>query len=181
VKKIAQLSLAVCLLGSIVSTPALSQRASGIEIEKQELIKQLIVLTNVEQITRQSIDMMLTNIESELPTIFDSASRNMPAKRREEYRAKMRAEMPRFINLYRKMFYERFDFQSYVEQLSYYLYNKYYTLDELRDLTSFYSSSTGQKMIIITPQLLNDSIRITYDLMRSKQEALLLELLQSRL
>lgn len=50
------------------------------------------------------------------------------------------------------------DFNKLIEETSVPLHDKYFSEAELRDLLTFYKSPTGQKVLQVLPQLLNESM-----------------------
>ncbi len=48
------------------------------------------------------------------------------------------------------------------------VYSKYYTAEELQDLIDFYSSPTGQKHLVNTPKLLEESMQVAVDYFKDK-------------
>lgn len=51
------------------------------------------------------------------------------------------------------------------------VYSQYFNEDELRGLISFYRSSLGQKLLTVTPKLMEDSMRASLEYFKSKMPA----------
>lgn len=61
------------------------------------------------------------------------------------------------------------------------LYARYYTLQEVRDLSAFYASPLGQKMISITPSLASDSMAISQRVLLPRTNAVVQQIIQKML
>ena len=57
------------------------------------------------------------------------------------------------------MVFEEFSDEEYLKLLIP-LYDKYYTQDEIKDIIEFYNSETGQKLLAVQPELLNESLNV---------------------
>jgi len=68
-----------------------------------------------------------------------------------------------------------------IEQVSYPVYDKYFTEAELRDIIGFYKSSTGKKAIAMMPQILDDSMRLTNEILLPKMSSIMGEIIAEEL
>jgi uncharacterized protein len=55
---------------------------------------------------------------------------------------------------------ERVNFPKLIEEISYQLYDKYFTEQELKDLIDFYKSPTGKKATAVVPKLFAESMEL---------------------
>jgi len=67
------------------------------------------------------------------------------------------------------------------EQISYTLYDQFYTEAELKDVIAFYKTSTGQKVITTTPKLTSESIRLSNQLVLPKITNLIQEIVKEEI
>lgn len=51
---------------------------------------------------------------------------------------------------------KKLDFDALIEEMTMASYDKYFTLEEIKDVTAFYKSPTGQKMLKTTPAIFAD-------------------------
>jgi hypothetical protein len=82
---------------------------------------------------------------------------------------------------YRDRIAVKIDLGQLIEQVSYPIYDKYFTESELRDITSFYKSSTGKKTIAILPQIVGDSMSRTNEILLPKMTSIMTEVINEEL
>jgi hypothetical protein len=58
------------------------------------------------------------------------------------------------------------------------LYDKYFSEQELTDLVAFYRSATGQKALMVMPELLAESVRRTNDMVGEQVNRISLEVVR---
>jgi hypothetical protein len=83
---------------------------------------------------------------------------------------RLRAEIPK-----------RISFGELVEKVGIEIYDKYYTVAEVKDLIAFYKTSTGQKFVKILPQLTADLMSGTGKLIEPELTKLMTETLADEL
>lgn len=64
-----------------------------------------------------------------------------------------------------------------IEDVSYNLYDKYFTESEIRDLVMFYKSPTGRKTTAVTPDLFAESMSNTMTALKPKVAEIMSELM----
>ena len=84
----------------------------------------------------------------------------------------------RFSKRFRELYPQRVNLEQVMEQLYYPLYSKYFTEDELRDLVIFYKSPTGKKSIMVMPQLMQESMQKSSELLNPKLIQLVNEIME---
>lgn len=63
------------------------------------------------------------------------------------------------IRSFQKKLFEKIDFDALVEEMTISIYDKHFTLEEIRDVTAFYKSATGQKLLKKTPEIFADTMQ----------------------
>ena len=63
------------------------------------------------------------------------------------------------IKSLQKKLFEKIDFDALVEEMTISIYDKHFTLEEIRDVTAFYKSTTGQKLLKTTPAIFADTMQ----------------------
>ena len=115
--------------------PALAQQgeaAAQVEPEKAEAIRQLLLLTGASEL-------MVASIETSMP-VQRAANPEIPDVFWEEFVARLRADVDRFIELLVP------------------LYDRHLTLDEIRQLIAFYESPLGKRLVEVQPILAQESM-----------------------
>ena len=149
---------------SPVSSEADARISQGISEDKRQLIEEFLELTGGERTFRQVSQAMLSQMEQQFSALLSSdlaGSQELSPQERQQIAATLNREMGRITQKYNRLFLERVDYQQIVQEVYYPLYDKYFTEEDLRVLIDFYKSPTGQKTIEVMPQLLQESVRRT--------------------
>ncbi|MGB3191394.1 MAG: DUF2059 domain-containing protein [Limnoraphis sp.] len=131
--------------------------------DKRQLIEEFLELTGGERTFQQVSQAMLSQMEQQFGAMLNSdlGSQQLSPQERQQMAANLSREMNRITQKYNRLFLERIDYQKIVEQVYYPLYDKYFSKEDLQVLIDFYKSPTGQKTIEVMPQLLQESIQRT--------------------
>jgi hypothetical protein len=109
-----------------------SLQATEISPEKRQEINRLLKLTNMENIMSQMLDQIIGGFKTQIPDI--------PAD-------------------YWETFKKNVDVHEFMEAMVP-LYDKYYTLEDLKAVNAFYETPSGQKILKTMPQLLQESMKL---------------------
>ncbi len=144
--------------------------------EKRALIAELLVVTESKKNAIAVYNSMLDQQENEMPELVWQGLANSKAMqalsevRRAELRKEMREESAMLSKRVRELFSLRIDFPQVIEDVSYELYDKYFTESELRDVVAFYKSPTGRKSIEVLPKMFAEAMSATLE--RIKPQAM---------
>lgn len=166
------LTSSVFILNPVITNAEILPRSSESETivsqqisrEKQQLIEEFLELTGGERTFQQVSQAMLSQMEQQFGAMLSSdliGTEQLSPQERQQMATQLNQEMSRILQKYNRMFLERIDYQQIVEEVYYPLYDKYFTEDDLRVLIDFYKSPTGRKTIEVMPQLLQESIQRT--------------------
>lgn len=129
--------------------------------EKRELIRELLVVMEAGKTATAIMDSMTDQMQKDILARLNRATENdrslTPAQRAARQRASTESAQ-RSADRFRELFKQRVNYGQLVEELSYEVYDKYLTADELRYLLTFYKSETGQKITRILPQITSESM-----------------------
>jgi hypothetical protein len=149
---------------------AVSAQESRISPEKKELIAEVITITKADKLTSDVARAVANNYNEGYPALIRSI-----VKARTDLTATQKATVVNYLlkrenaaEQYRQRVLDSIDFREFVKQIYYPLYDKYFTADEIRDLIQFYRSSTGQKVLTVTPEMSAESVAITQKLLLPK-------------
>ncbi len=164
----------------IACTWAESASAQTAPSPKRALIKELLELTRAGDSANDSLRQSLAQMEADLPkllfTLFqDSGLQGDALKQRTNDTAL------RIIKRYQERVPKVLDMKQITEQISYSLYDKFYTEAELKDVIAFYKTSTGQKMIVTMPKLMSESSRMSNQLVLPKVMNLIQEIVKEEI
>ena len=153
-----------------------------ISLEKKALIRDLIVITDADKLGSEFVDAMLKNVEDQYPDILAQLlSKNMDfatPEAKQKFDARAKESFARFAGKFRERYQTKVNPAGVIEEISYPLYDKYFTEQELRDLIAFYRTPTGEKTLKVMPLLLQESMEMSSRLVGPKLNGFLTELLE---
>jgi len=162
------------------TTQLVKPSTQAISLEKRALIKELLEITEAGKSVNQIMDMM---VRSELPKLVSTVLKNSPFldSDRPEIQKQLSETVSGLAVKYRDRVVKKIDVNQLIEQVSYPVYDKYFTETELRDIIGFYKSSTGKKAISMMPQILTDSMRLTNEILLPKMSSIMTEIIAEEL
>lgn len=154
--KLAGLSL--LLFGSFCTA---AKAQDEIKPEKRALIKELYIATRADKLAESFTNVILTQMERDLPKMLSELPEimDLKSKEREQAQKTIAESSARVIGRFKELMPQRINFAEVMEQIFYPIYDKFFTDEELKDLVAFYKSPTGQKAIGVMPQLMQDAMQ----------------------
>lgn len=178
-RNIAKILVILSLLMSVFLIKANAQEM--IAPQKRALIKELLEVTEAKKMSESITNMMLLQMESNYPEMMSqmlSETGVLQSKKEKERMNKLNESRLRFSRRFRELYSERVNLAGVIEEIYYPLYDRYFTEGELRDLIVFYKSTTGKKSIRVTPQLMQEVMQKSAELLNPKIVQLVNEILQ---
>ena len=177
-----KMGLLTCLvtIGFAVAVNAQQQMTP----EKRALIKELLEVTGGQRNAQAIIDAILSQNEKNLPKLLSaiySDDKTLTPDEKTHLQQEFAESFVRISKRLHELFPQRINLAQLVEDISYPIYDKYFTESELRDLITFYSSSTGRKSIELTPKLLVESLEKTSEIIVPKIQQLMKEVMNEEL
>ena len=147
---------------------------------KRALIRELLEITETTKNANQLID---ARVRSDLPKLLSALLKDAPFLNsdRPDVQSQLSDLISRMAGKYRDRVIQKIDISQLIEQVSYPVYDQYFTESELRDIISFYKSDTGKKAIQIMPQVLGDSIARTNEILLPKMATIMTEIIAEEL
>src|SRR5262249_7173682 len=146
----------------VLGTGGMAQEPAS--TKKAELVRELLVVTDIRGGATKIIDSMLSEMRKQYPRMIEAATDADPdlsAEDRQKIQAELSESNARFSKAFQERLKQRIDLGQLVEDIGTELYDKYYTEDELRDLITFYKTPTGKKTLSVLPQIFAESIQRT--------------------
>lgn len=131
-----------------------------ISAEKQALIKELMEATGGQKTDNDMIETMIAFQEREIPKMISAlidGDKNLTLAEKNQMRQSA-IEAAERITKRTRDFFVSLDMSRMIEEVSYPLYDKNFSEGEIRDLTAFYRTPTGQKIISVMPKLMMDAM-----------------------
>lgn len=160
---------------------AWSVQAQEIDPEKKALIAELLRLTKAEETAEEMTDLMMSNMEQSYPQVIGGILAQaglLDGADQADLEKAITDSQQRFSQKFRSMYAQRVDFQQVINDIYYPLYDKYYTKEELKDLVNFHSSPTGQKVVDVMPQLMEESMTQSAQMLNPKIVELINEIME---
>lgn len=168
---------------SLTST-IFSQQTKEISPEKKAVIAEIITFTNAEVQTREIMEKMFDQMEAIYPSIIDSMvdqRTEMSDAEKKEFKEALIKKNADFSKRFNQKFIKMINFQEYLNEVFYPLYDKFFTVEELKDLLAFYKTPTGQKFNSITPEFSAESIRLAQIYLIPRIDGLIKEMMDEEL
>lgn len=149
---------------------AVNAQETRISAEKKELIAEVITITKADKLTQDVARAVANSYNEGYPALIRSVvnARTDLTPTQKTMVVNYLLKRDNAAEQYRQRVLDAIDFREFVEQIYYPLYDKYFTADEIRDLIQFYRSSTGQKVLAVTPEMSAESVAITQKLLMPK-------------
>lgn len=184
--RIIRMSLILCVLlcGSVVRATAQQPQQQSMTPEKRALIKELSDATNSRKTAEEMLNAMLAQTEKLSETLMSdtiSSRGDMTIQEQEEHRQKQKATRARINARVKELMAQRIDLTKVLEEVSYTIYDRYFTEGEIKDLIVFYRSPAGKKYIELMPKLVADSMAKTAELITPKLQQILKEIVDEEL
>ncbi|MFN7948570.1 MAG: DUF2059 domain-containing protein [Blastocatellia bacterium] len=159
------------MLSVLLLLPVAAHGQETVKPEKRELIRQLIVVTNVKALSLAGMDSLMKQMDNLMPQILEKSIPNSdqvsPEVKKsiskiivqfsERVSARFRRELPEKIN-----------FDEVIEQIYLPLYDKYFNEEDLKALIAFYQSPAGKKFTSVGVQLQQEAVQRSGELFLPK-------------
>ena len=127
--------------------------------QKEELIRSLMTDMNIVEMTKQSTEVMMQQMKLIMASQLSALSSTYGSgENKEKAMALIKKSINSMISKMSDQYMQQMDFEALVEQVYIPVYDKYYTKNEIEDLSKFYRSSTGKKTLETMPALLAETM-----------------------
>lgn len=133
-----------------------------ISAEKRAAIRELTALIDAEDKAEDVVRIMTSQLEATrdetIKTILDRRS-DLTERERTSLEEMFSVERAEATRRFQDKLMRKIDFAETVQQMSAAVYDKYYTLEELKDLINFYKTPTGQKSLRLMTPIFNETMK----------------------
>ena len=175
--------LFACCMSASAQSQAGTPAQQTMTPEKRALISELLEVTQAKKTAITLFNSILEAEEKQAPEMVWQAIssikelQELPAEEQEDLRKQLTEHSDRTSKRMKELFLQKIDFAQLIEDVSYTLYDKYFTESEIRDLLLFYKSPTGKKSIAVTPDLFAESMSNTITALKPKVTEIMTELM----
>ena len=167
----------------LISTVS-AQQTTEISAEKKAVIAELLTVIKADMQTKEIMQAMFAQMDAMYPSVVDSmidGQTDLNAEQKREIKQILIERNSSFNARFNEKFIKIINFQDYMNQVFYPLYDKFFTTEELKDLIAFYKTPTGQKSILTTPQLTGESMKLAQEYLIPQIDGLMKELMDEDL
>lgn len=147
--------------------------------EKQQAIKDLLLLinkdNNSEDMTKAMMAQMDLMHEEIVKAILDERT-DLTASERKNVEKALIGEYQKQSKIFQDKLIQKLDLNKTMGEIMTALYDKYYTLEEINDLTAFYKTPTGQKTLKTMQPLVLDTLKMTQEKLVPKMISIMQEI-----
>lgn len=167
-----------------LSSIAFSQQPTEISADKKAVIAEIITVTKADVQSKEIIEKMFAQMEAMYPAIIESLVTKQEGISEAE-KTKIKTDLIEKNAAFNKKFNQKFvsaiNFQDYINEVFYPLYDKFFTVEELKQLLAFYKSPIGQKFNSITPEFSAESIKMAQNYLLPRIDGIMKELMSEEI
>jgi hypothetical protein len=176
-KRIPQL---FCLIVVITASALAAMAQDAVSPAKRKLIAEFVVASKIDKQMDQVLDVLFATQDimyaATVKKIVERRT-DLTSKQKEALELSMIERSKVFSTKFRERLPAAINFADYIEQSIYPIYDKAFTEKELADLVAFYKSDTGQKVMVMMPQLMSESMEVAQRVLFPKVSKLVDEII----
>lgn len=147
--------------------------------EKQAAIKELIALINSENSAEEMVGVFDRQMRMTRMAVLDSLLNertDLTEADKKTLREAINAKAEEFGRRFQEKLMQRLNYSEMINEVSAIIYDKYFTLDEIKDLIAFYKTPTGQKALKTMTPLMADTMQLVSERMLTRIPGIMEEL-----
>lgn len=142
------ITLAVFPAAALVAETAADARQ-----QKRDAINELLKVIDVKELTQLTFRQVMDRM-SEMGAEEEAHLENVSPEERVKYKQQREAQVEK-MRVFRDRLFTRIDYVKFGEEVYYPIFDKHYSLDEVKALTAFFSTKAGAKTARLLPELSN--------------------------
>ena len=147
--------------------------------EKLAAIKEFIALINVNNNPKEFLELMSAQMDASrratVTAILDERSDLTPPERK-ALEDSMTSDFESMRKRFQERLLQKLDYDAFAVEIAAAVYDKHYTLEEIRNLTAFYKTPTGQKSLKLMPVIMTETMQAVQEKIVPKIPAVIREL-----
>lgn len=173
----------VCCSSALAQSPTSETTPPTISPEKRAAIAELLEVTEAKKTAVSVFNSIVEAEEKDTPEMIWQAIsssqevQNLTPGQREDLKKELFDDSARRNKRIRELFAQKIDLAAIINDMSYALYDKYFSEGEIKDLVTFYKSPTGKKSIAVLPNLFAESMSNTVTALKPKISEIVTELM----
>lgn len=154
-----KLTLTIFMLTCALFASASAQTATP--SEKQAAIKELVLLINGDNKAEEMMNAMAPQMQAQqdamIKSMFDERA-DLTAAERKALEDSLLGDKKNSVKRMLDKMMQKLNYNELINEITSALLEKYYTLEEIRDLRAFYKTPTGQKSLKMMSPMMTDTM-----------------------
>jgi hypothetical protein len=149
--------------------------------EKQAALKELVALVNGDNKAEDLLNVMMRQIDASRDVTYKaiiSERTDLSPAEKKALEESLLDVMQKSSERFKAKFRARLNYSEMINEVTYIVYDKHYTLEEIKELIAFYKTPTGQKVLKIMPAVAEDAMKLTQERLLPKIPGIIQELLE---
>jgi uncharacterized protein len=155
-----KVALTILLVAGVFFADAKSQTA--VAPEKQAAIRQLVALVNADNKVEDIMAVVTLQMEVSQRATFKALldeRTDLTAAERKAIEDSFASDREVSLKRFQEKFTQKLNFSALIDEISAAVYDKHFTLEEIRDLIAFYKTPTGKKALRLMAPIMNDTMQ----------------------
>ncbi len=129
--------------------------------EKQAAIKELVFLINGDNKMEEMMNAMVPQLQAQqdatMKSMLDERT-DLTVTERKALEDSLADNKKYSIKRFMDKVMQKLNYNELINDIAYNIYDKYFTLEEIRDVNAFYKTTTGQKFLKSMPPIMTDTM-----------------------
>lgn len=154
-----KLTLTFFMLTCALLAPVSAQTATS--SEKQAAIKELVFLINGDNKMEEMMNAVVPQMQAQQEELMKSSldlHADLTAAEKQALADSFASERRYSVKRLMDRMMQKLNYNELMNEISYNLLDKYYTLEEVKDLTAFYKTPTGRKSLKMMAPMMTDTM-----------------------
>lgn len=147
--------------------------------EKQASIKELIYIINGDNKAEELVNIMTAQMQASqdatIKTILDERT-DLTVNERKSIENSLINDKKNSLKRFQDRLMQKLNYNALINEVAYNVYDKYYTLEEIKDLNAFYKTPTGQKSLKVMTPIMSDTMQMIQERLLPKIPIIIKEL-----
>lgn len=177
----AMLSLNYAAIAAESPAPGKDFASTTVTPEKRALIMDLLTITDADKKVDQIVKAMMDAHARQYPLIAAQVINSDPSisdAQKKQLTDKMQENSQRSAERMKELFLEKINMGDVMNQVALTVYDKNFTDGELKDIIGFYKTKTGKKSLQVMPQVMQESMEMTSQIIAPKMQGIIEQLLK---
>lgn len=149
---------------------------------KRALTRQLLEMTGGRQQYQQMQQLFIVQMQQQIPVMIDQMVDNerLSPEQQQAMKQNLNANLNALITEFGAALQTEVTYDEMLERVYYPVYDQYFTEADLRGLIAFYRTPVGEKLLTVSPQLMQTSMQLSNQVFMPRMMQILDRLMQQQ-